>query len=137
MAGICEHLNELNIKMQGREENILSCSDKLTGFKQKVALWKTELGRGSLEMFSSSNNDIGDVDRQFVVDLAQKHLSLLQQKYDCYFFTINTQQYDWIRNSFSSTAEFSTEQLFLPIRESFLELRNDRTLGLKFSEMSL
>ena len=38
MADICEHLNKLNIKMQGREENILSCSDKLTGFKQKVAL---------------------------------------------------------------------------------------------------
>lgn len=80
---------------------------------------------------------MGDVDRQFVVDLAQKHLSLLQQKYDCYFFTINTQQYDWIRNPFSSNAEFSTEELSLPIRESFLELRNDRTLGLKFSEMSL
>ena len=32
MADICEHLNELNIKMQGREENILSCSDKLTRF---------------------------------------------------------------------------------------------------------
>ena len=137
MADICEHLNELNTKMQGREENILSCSDKLTGFKQKVALWKTELGRRSLEMFPRSNNDMGDVDRQFVEDLAQKHLSLLQQKYDCYFFTINTQQYDWIRNPFSSNAEFSTEELSLPIRESFLELRNDRTLGLKFSEMSL
>ena len=76
MADICEHLNELNIKMQGREENILSCSDKLTGFKQKLALWKTELGRGSLEMFPRSNNDLSDVDRQFVVDLAQEHLSL-------------------------------------------------------------
>ena len=137
MADICEHLNELNIKMKGREENILSCSDKLTGFKQKVALWKTELWQGSLEMLPRSNNDMGDVDRQFVVDLAQKHLSLLQQKYDCYFFTINTQQHDWIRNPFSSNAEFSTEELSLPIRESFLELRNDRTLGLKFSEMSL
>ena len=137
MADICEHLNELNIKMQGREENILSCSDKLTGFKQKLALWKTELGRGSLEMFPRSNNDLSDVDRQFVVDLAQEHLSLLQQKYDCYFFTINTQQYDWIRNPFSSNAEISTEELSLPIRESFLELRNDRTLRLKFSEMSL
>ena len=137
MADICEHLNELNIKMQGREENILSCSDKLTGFKQKLALWKNELGRGSLEMFPRSNNALSDVDRQFVVDLAQEHLSLLQQKYDCYFFTINTQQYDWIRNPFSSNAEISTKELSLPIRESFLELRNDRTLRLKFSEMSL
>ena len=38
---------------------------------------------------------------------------------------------------FQSNAEISTEELSLPIRESFLELRNDRTLRLKFSEMSL
>jgi len=30
---IFEHLNEFNIKMQGKNENILKCSDKLKGFK--------------------------------------------------------------------------------------------------------
>ena len=35
LADICEHLNELNIKMQGKNENILTCSDKLKGFKEK------------------------------------------------------------------------------------------------------
>jgi len=27
--------------MEGRNENILTCSDKLKGFKQKIVLWKT------------------------------------------------------------------------------------------------
>jgi len=34
--------------------------------------------------------------------MTQKHLTLLHKKYDRYFFTINTEQYDWIRNPFSA-----------------------------------
>ena len=76
-------------------------------FKQKTELWKTELLRGSLEMFPRSNRNrtIGSV---FVVGLAQEHLTLLHQKYDGYFFTINMEQYGWIRNSFSANVETST-----------------------------
>lgn len=43
MADIFEHLNELNKKMQGRNENILTCSDKLQGFKKKLELWQEQL----------------------------------------------------------------------------------------------
>ena len=46
MTDIFEHLNELNKKMQGRNENLLTCSDKLNGFKRKLELWQTELRRG-------------------------------------------------------------------------------------------
>jgi len=59
---------------------------------------------------------------------------LLHQKYDHCFFTINTELYDWIRNFFSANVQLSVnEKLSLPVRESFLELRSDRTLRLKFS----
>jgi len=43
MADIFEHLNELNKKMQGRNENLLTCSDKLNEFKKKLELWQTQL----------------------------------------------------------------------------------------------
>jgi len=46
MTGIFEHLNELNIKMQGKNENVLTCCDKSKGFKEKIALWKTALTGG-------------------------------------------------------------------------------------------
>ena len=85
LADIFEHLNELNIKMQGRNENILTCSDKLKGFKEKLELWKNELIRGSLEMFSRSNQ-ISAVDKDLVLDLSQKHLTLLYQKYFFFFY---------------------------------------------------
>ena len=37
MADVFEHINELNIKMQGISENMLTCSDKLCEFQQKIA----------------------------------------------------------------------------------------------------
>ena len=51
MADVFEHINQLNIKMQGINENVLTCSDKLLGFQQKLLLWQNELRLGSLEMF--------------------------------------------------------------------------------------
>jgi len=55
MTDIFEHLNELSIKMQGKNDNLLTCFDNLKGFKRKIILWITELTVGSLEMFSRSN----------------------------------------------------------------------------------
>ena len=132
-----EHMNELNIKMQGVNENILTCSDKLHGFQQKLLLWQNELKLGSLEMFPRSYKNQENVEKGFVIDLAKEHLTLIQQKYDKYFFAINTEQYDWIRNPFSANAEMSMKELPLRIRENLSEVKSDRTLRLKFSEVQL
>lgn len=136
MADIFEHLNELNKKLQGRNENLLTCSDKLNGFKKKLELWQTELQRGSLTMFQRTNQ-IKIERRQVILDLAQEHLTLLQQKFEHYFHAINTDQYNWIRNPFACDAENSVEGLPLQIREEFVELRTDGTLKLKFNEVPL
>jgi len=45
------------------------------------------------------------IDKEFVLDFVQEHLTLLHQKYDHYFFTVNTEQYGWNRNPFSANAE--------------------------------
>ncbi|XP_051784748.1 zinc finger BED domain-containing protein 5-like [Erpetoichthys calabaricus] len=136
MADIFEHLNELNKKMQGRNENILTCSDKLQGFKKKLELWQEELQKGCLEMYQRTNHSTTE-NKQLIVDLAQQHLSMLQQKFDHYFYSINMEQYDWIRNPFATNAINSTEALSLQIREEFIELSNDGTLKLNFTEVPL
>lgn len=136
MADIFEHLNELNRKLQGRNENILTCSDKLQGFIKKLELWQKELQKGCLEMFERTNQ-ITTVNKQLIVDLAQQHLSLLRQKFHQYFYCFNTEKYDWIRNPFAANAINSTEELPLQIREEFAELSNDMTLKLFFSEAQL
>jgi len=37
--------------MQGREENILTSSDKLVAFGKKAAIWKNRAKYGNFEMF--------------------------------------------------------------------------------------
>ena len=135
MADIYEHMNDLNIKkMQGISESILTCSDKLLGFQQKLQLWQNELRLGSLEMFPRSYEDQENAQKRFELNLAKEHLTLIQQNYDKCFFAISTEKYDWIRNLFSASAEMSTKELSLRIRENFFEVRNDRTLRSKFSD---
>ena len=40
--------------MQGRNENILSFSDKIIAFQKKLAVWKECIEAGNLEMFPST-----------------------------------------------------------------------------------
>ncbi len=43
LADIYQHLNNLNTSMQGTKENILTSTDKLLAFKNKLAAWKKHL----------------------------------------------------------------------------------------------
>jgi len=56
----------------------------------------------------SRNNQNRTIDKEFVLDFAQENLTLLHMKYDHYFFTINIEQYSWIRNPISANAEMLT-----------------------------
>jgi len=55
-------------------------------------------------MFLRSNQN-RSIDKEFVLDMAQEHLILLHQKYDHYIFIVNTEQYAWIRNTFSANVQ--------------------------------
>ena len=72
--------------MQGRNENLLTCSDKLNEFRQKLELWQTELRRESQEMYQRTNQTTIE-NKQIILDLAQKYLTLLQQKFEHFNFT--------------------------------------------------
>ena len=63
LADIFEHLNHLNSSMQGENESILSSTDKLHGFKDKLNMWKSRVLQKNLEMFpltanSTFNNEV-------------------------------------------------------------------------------
>jgi len=53
MTDVFEHLNEVIIKMQGKNETILTCSDKLKGFKRNIVLWQTELHENHWKCFQA------------------------------------------------------------------------------------
>ncbi|XP_057671228.1 protein FAM200A-like [Diorhabda carinulata] len=136
MADIFDHLNELNRKMQGPNENLLTCSDKMQGFKNKLELWQNELSNNSLETFQRVHNTIIE-NRQLIIDLAQSHLTTLENKFDYYFHSIKSEEYDWIRNPFATNAKKSVDAFSLKFKEEFIELSNDGTLKLHFGEVPL
>ena len=51
LADIFYHLNELNTRMQGRNENLLTSTDKIDGFLSKLHLWQHRVEIGNLEIF--------------------------------------------------------------------------------------
>ncbi len=48
LADIYQHLNNLNTSMQGMKENILTSTDKLLAFKNKLTVSKKHLLRGNV-----------------------------------------------------------------------------------------
>jgi hypothetical protein len=56
LAYIYQHLNTLNTSMQGPQENILTSTDKLLAFKNKIQVRKNHLSSGNI---SGSTSDSG------------------------------------------------------------------------------
>ena len=88
--------------MQGRNENILTSSDKILALKDKLKLWKTNINKNNIYMFPRLANFAEDnVLPAAVQKLILTHLEHLQTKIDLYFADIDVASYDWIRNSYS------------------------------------
>jgi hypothetical protein len=51
LADIYQQLKTLNTSMQSKKENILTSTDKLPAFKNKIQVWKEHLSSGNIEMF--------------------------------------------------------------------------------------
>ena len=133
LADIFGLLNELNAKLQGRNENILSSTDKIRGFMGKLILWQEALEQGSMEMFPLASA-APQAARERA--LFAEHLQILKDRFERYFpHVADIEDFDWIRDPFNQ--ESSTEKLILREREECAELRMDRTMKLKFSELPL
>ena len=133
LADIFGHLNELNTKLQGRNENILSSTDKIRGFMGKITLWQEALKQGSMDMFPLASATPQTASAQ---SLYAAHLQTLRERFERYFPDVaDIEDCDWIRDPFSQ--ESSTVKLPMKEREECAELRMDRTMRLKFSELPL
>jgi hypothetical protein len=59
---IFEKLNSLNVSMQGSEENILTLSGKLKGFKDKLQLWTIYIANKKLDCFPGLDSLTGKME---------------------------------------------------------------------------
>jgi hypothetical protein len=133
LADIYSHLNSLNASMQGKEENVLTSSDKLNGFLRKLKIWKSQVEKKQLQMFPLASK--ADPHREVTSGLILNHLLALEDKIKQYFYSLAVDKYDWARNPYAvspdPTAHLPMEKQELP------ELQSDRTLQLKYGELSL
>lgn len=133
LADLFEHLNKLNAGMQGRNENILTSSDKIKGFAEKLTLWKNHICQGTPSMFPhTASRNVDSRMRSLIRD----SLELLEKNINKYFPNIEVGNFDWVRDPFnislSSLVGFELEE-----KEQFCELKNDRTLLLKLQELNI
>ena len=131
LADIFHEPNLLNSSMQGRNENILSSTDKIIAFQKKLTIWKKHIAAGNLEMFSSTLKS----NCSKIASLILNHLNTVLKNLDKYFPSISIDQYDWVRRPFVEF-EPSEGQFNLTEEEELAGISSDRTLKLKYSELS-
>ena len=56
------HFNMLNTKMQGKNESVLTTTDKLGAFQLKLNLWRKKAEKGVLEMFPFIKAAVAEID---------------------------------------------------------------------------
>jgi hypothetical protein len=132
LANIFQLLNNVNTSMQGRNENILTSTDKIHGLQQKIGLWKKHVAKNNLEMFPQ----VAKTNHSKIAPLILSHLEALQKKLEHYFPSLTVEQYDWIRNPFGGVS-LDDSQLSLEEEEQLTEIISDRTLRLSFAEKCL
>ena len=133
LSEIFGHLNGLTSNMQGRNENILTATDKLVAFKKKVAIWKNRLKVDDLDMFPSVRKTC----LTEMILIISAHLTYLENRIQEYFPSISIEEFDWIRNSFLDLSVTNLSTFHLREEEELATLSSDRGLKLKYAQLPL
>ncbi|XP_069098337.1 protein FAM200A-like [Pleurodeles waltl] len=137
MAFLSDLFEKLNALKKSLQDNILQLSDKVSGFKKKVILWKGSVSKGdykyfpSLDMFLQENEMAlkEELRTVFVLDLSQLHVYL--QKY---FPEDEVEPIKWVRDPFNAAIphHFNNEEA-----EQLIDISSDSTLKVQFQSLSL
>jgi hypothetical protein len=124
----------LNTSTQGPKENILTSTDEILIFKNKIQAWKKHRSSGNIEMFPLILQIQDQLDNKKVIPLIISHLESLTDSLDQQFSSLSSEMYDWVRKPFGG---FSQNSLSMQEEEQLTELQSDRTWKMKFNEVPL
>ena len=124
---VFEKLNLLNISMQGSDENILTLSGKLQGFKDKLQLWTVKIANRKLDCFPGL--DLLDEKMVIYSDVIEL-LKNLTAAFNQYFPNLDVCKDLWVVNPFVA----SETNLNATLEENLIDIRNDVSLKVLFRE---
>jgi hypothetical protein len=136
-------VNELNTSMQGKDQNIIVLSEKLSAFKQKLQLWKGKLERGRTASFPSLNeyleeweDDDGEHGIDAIKPVLLEHLENLIAEFERYIPDADLASQHWIRNPFEADVADLSEDI-PGLQEDLIELKNEELFRQLYAKESL
>ncbi|XP_068250164.1 zinc finger BED domain-containing protein 5-like [Palaemon carinicauda] len=125
----------MNLKLQGKNINIIMYHDTIRAFMAKLNLWKCRVQQGNAASFRNLDSALADINleselmRQIIT-----HLSDLKAEFIRYFPDIEGKREAWIfiRNPFQCEVADADE-----VQEEFLELKSNSTAKENFKDMDL
>ena len=140
LADIFAKLNELNIKLQGRDQTILNLYDKVDGFLEKAALWKRLCAKGDFSCFDQFDAFMSSeqTQRATIKTIVVGHLVNLIANFKTYFPGLKekSEQLDWVRNPFT-VSETNCDSLPVDLREELVDVTSARGLKTEFETKTL
>ena len=131
LTEIFGQLNIVNSSMQGRNENILTSTDKLVALKKKIVIRKNRAKLGEFDMFPTVRTNC----TKEMIPIVVEHLTALEENIDHYFLSLNTEKYDCVRNPFVDVP--SNIGFKLCEKEELATITSDRSLKIKHSAVDI
>lgn len=139
LADFFEALNNLNLKLQGRNTSIITAYDATKAFLEKISLWKRRLNdpKPNFSSFRRLNELIDDKSKDFTNQKKSiiAHLDALSGELRRYFPDVSSESWQCIL----TTSPFNVEVDLLPsqLQEEVIDLKCNSTAKNKFGTGSL
>lgn len=143
MADIFQKLNLLNSSMQGKNETIISATDKMNGFSRKLEFWTSAIEGGDLTSFENTSKAASNLMAEQVSELRKiikAHLEKIKEGLVKYFPTISTAGVQWVVTPFGQAGEENLQSatgLTNEEKEQLIDIHTNSLLKAKFIEMGV
>ena len=122
LADIFEKLNIINLKLQGKNTNIIQLRDNLKVFVEKLQNWCQKVVDGNIAMLDRLSSY--KIDEQLKT-LMVEHLQSMEYEFQHYFSELKEKEPILARNPFSNSLDAS--DIPEEMQEQFIEFKNDST----------